>query len=295
MTTPTRPAAPCGWSGRKMTHPGSRRYDGASSKPAGRARVMDEWVGIAQIIIALAVVGALLASVWSVVQARNTAHAKLVSEFLEEYASPWMHDDLKALGDFWDEKPEVIDRLRRLVTDADDLDEDDVKYVQTYVNVTAPDWPQVELARRHVFNFYRRAWRLHENGYLGKKALSIIAEPKGVELLFDVAHPITRAVHLINVHRKKLQSFRADLGMFGWLKEFGKFVEKNEPPEYGKKGRIIPWGLMGVGILALIYLNTDAGYPLTMDNMEKHSIYQAAAVLLIGVGVGHIFSGWTRT
>ena len=303
MTTPTRPAVPCGWSGRKMTHPGSRRYDWISSKPAGRARVMVYWVGIAQIVIALAVVGALLASVWAVVQARKTAHANMVSVFLEEYASQRMHDDLWALGEFRDEKPDVIDPLRRLVTHVDDLNADDVKCAHTYaVKDTVGGRRDVDPARRHVYNFYKRAWRLHENGYLGKKALSIIADTNGVELLFDVAHPLTRATHLNIFHKDNLQRFRDDLARFDWLGGFSKFVEENVPPESDMKDRItpwvlriIPWGLMGVGILALIYLNTDAGYPMTMDNMDKHSTYQAAAALLIGVGVGHIFSGWTRT
>lgn len=320
MTTQTRPAVPRGWWGRKMTHPGSRRYDGTSSKPAGRARVMDYCVGIAQmnycvgiaqIIIALAVVGALLASVWAVVQAKKTAHANMVSVFLEEYASQRMHDHLWALGEFRDEKPKVIDPLRRLVTHVDDLNADDVKCADTYAVIdTVGGRRVVDPARRHVYNFYKRAWRLHENGYLGKKALSIIADTNGVELLFDVAHPLTRATHLNIVHKDNLQRFRKDLTRFDWLGGFSKFVKENLPPESGekesgekesgkkesgKKDRIIPWGLMVVGILALIYLNTDGGYPLTMDNMERHSIYQAAAALLIGVGVGHIFSGWTRT
>ena len=78
----------------------------------------------------------------------------------------------------------------------------------------------VEPARRHVFNFYKRAWQLHKNGYLGKKALSIIADTNGRELLFDVVHPLTRATHLHNVHDKNIPSYQADLMRFDWLSEF---------------------------------------------------------------------------
>ena len=71
---------------------------------------MINWVDAATIVIPLAALltivvalAALFVSVWSVKQAKNTAHANTVSVFLAEYASKAMYEHLAALREFAEE------------------------------------------------------------------------------------------------------------------------------------------------------------------------------------------------
>ena len=182
---------------------------------------MVDWFNVgtsmATVIIAAAALVALVANFWSVRQAKKTAHANTVSIFMEEYASTSMHKALMALRNFKKDDGTLLYELQRLVTIANDLDQNDVYVAQKYID----EWgDKIEPARRKVSSFYNRAWLLYDNYYLSKKAFLIIADTSGKEFLSPIVRPLTCAVHLIDLCDSDLKKYRDNPPDFNWLDKF---------------------------------------------------------------------------
>ncbi len=235
------------------------------------------------IIIAIVAILALIVSLWTSKQAYATSQANLITTFLERYGSIEMYKHLAALGKFEREEEPLLHYLVRLVEEPNDLDDDDVENAQRYIN----GWgDKLEPARRDVTNFYKRAWRLNQNGYLSDKALRVIAEGDGVNLLFGVIRPLLSATRLIKIYDGEIQSFQKDLSSFGWLKEFENFLSKGRVPKK-KIDQRITWGLIGSGLVvwSLLYFV----WPLHLDNMDWHPNLVTLAGGLLGFGLGRRF------
>ena len=170
--------------------------------------------------IAVAAIAALVVSIWSGIQARNTAHANIVSVFLQEYAGEKMYNHLEDLKKFEKENKKLLSELDRLGASTNYQDE---KYADVAKKYAEEHEPTLWSARRHVFSFYKRAWRLYRNRYLGKRALGIIADTDGCDLLFRVVQTISPATHLIKVCDGDRQKLQSELSEFDWFKEFKKF------------------------------------------------------------------------
>ena len=75
-------------------------------------------------------------------------------------------------------------------------------------------------ARRRVFHYFKKAYRLHQMKYVSKASMQIITEANAYRLLFEVVWPLSRVWHLENIG--------TDEGRFAWLVEL---EEKFPPPE----------------------------------------------------------------
>ena len=175
---------------------------------------MVDWVNLAAIGVAAL---ALCVSIWAVWQTRQTAHANIVLVFLKDYASKEMSDHLEELKKFDDEGGTLLDVLAQYRFD-NEYEFVAKKYVDEFE-------PALGSSRRHVSNFYNRAWRLHQNSYLSKRALRIIASTNGFALLSRVIEPIAPATHLIKICGGDMRKFQGELDKFYWFKDFRKAVK----------------------------------------------------------------------
>ena len=129
---------------------------------------------------------------------KRAADAAILHGFLTQYASPEMHEALQKLRDFKDEEGPLLKYLQRLhEARPDSLDQHDVATAELYVKQHEPG--EVGKARRRVHFHYKRAWRLWRGGYMPKRALQVILESNGADLLLEVARPLSIAVNLINL------------------------------------------------------------------------------------------------
>lgn len=248
-------------------------------------------VAIGAVVIAFVAVGV---SLWTAVIANKTAQASLVSTFLERYGSNGMHHHLATLGDFGqNEGKSILHDLAPLAENPDHVDDEVVNHARGYHDAPGIDH---EPARRDVNNFYKRAWLLHENGYLTAKALRIIARTQGYNLLFAVVRPLTFATQLIEIRGGNTELFRedvADVSALGWFAKFENFSRQDRAAKI-KIDHWITWGRNYW--IALVFMVGGAGvwlllnfkWPLTLDNMAWHPNLVTVAAGFLGIGMGRL-------
>ena len=129
-------------------------------------------------IIAFASWRAAAASRQSAEAAKKSSEAQLLSQFLNEYASEEMREALRWLRDVEVKKPEVLSLSPEIIQ-------------------TRPTLWQIADSeqRRRVHYYFKRAYRLHEHGFLSVRSLELIIDSNGYRLLFDVVKPLSLAVN----------------------------------------------------------------------------------------------------
>lgn len=147
---------------------------------------LDGW----QVVAAIAAAFAAVAAWRSANASRKGVEAQLVTQFLEEYSSKEMRDALHAV------RKAVGSNLFGMEAGIRQIPDD------------------VDLGRRKVHYYFKKAYRLYERGFLSRASLELIVDVNAYSLLYEAVEPLSR----------NAMPGKADESKFAWFAELKKLV-----------------------------------------------------------------------
>jgi hypothetical protein len=132
-------------------------------------------------LTAISALGAVIAAIGAFLSARatrNAAEGHLVSSFLNEYASPDMLRHLRVLRNWKSEKEGGFEEKWRKALES-----------------AESEALRVDQARRYVKNYFLKALRLYESGYVTETFLKQVTAVDGINIIYDIVEPLEYALN----------------------------------------------------------------------------------------------------
>jgi hypothetical protein len=148
-----------------------------------------DWAAVAVAILALFV------AAWATFQSRKATEAQLLLTLLSEYASPDMTASFWRLSAWADST--LSDEVRRKMLDGSP--EEVIALYRSLAVGPEPYSEKLDMDRRRIHWFFKKAWQLHERGYLWAAGMEMVASTNGYGLMLRVVWPLSRMVHYAKI------------------------------------------------------------------------------------------------